>query len=110
MSHRSAHPTVALIVKAIVTLVLISFAFLAPDVDAELRAAIVGLVGGYWLREGEGQALRNRRATDGLRGARRARGTGSTATTHQRDPETDPGGETAAGNHHPPDHQHKDRP
>lgn len=56
-----------LIVRALVTLALLAYGFMLHQTDPEIGSVIIGGVLGYWLREGEGHALR-------LRDQRRDRG------------------------------------
>lgn len=73
MPDREAHPTVTLIVRALVTLALLAFAFLIDDAPS-MPPLIVGAVVGYWLREGEGRARRRLIASQAIRDPRAPRG------------------------------------
>jgi len=84
-----ANATVALIVRGVITLALLVFALFHGD--GEVTVLIIGTIAGYWLREGEGQALRRRRE------GRRGDGTGSgrgTGSRPDRPPLIEPSGHT----------------
>lgn len=63
MADQDANPTVALIVRAVLTAGLLVFGFFSGD--PSVTSLIIGAVVGYWLREGEGRARRRRRRRSG---------------------------------------------